>query len=413
MTSYTPYGSLIYVRNYQNMNITGSHNGMTIQPFRIRIPDANLADLKRRLAHTRWPDTIPGSGWTYGLDLDYMMQLRDYWMNHFDWRACEVEWNQLPHFLFAPERFAADDMEIHFIHVRGRGPAPLPIVLTHGWPGSFLEMMKIIPLLTDPLAASGEPADTFDVVVPSMPGYGFSSRPTRRGFDCFIMADLWAKLMAALGYEKFIAQGGDFGSDISTVLAWKHPERLLGLHLNSIPPSYRPHLDGAALTTEERNSHAEEAHWNVQKGGYCAVQVTQPQTLAFAMNDSPMGLAAWIIDRFRDWSDCGGDVESRFTRDELLANVSLYWLTGTAGSSMRLYYESRQRPLHLDKGERISVPTAVAKFGKEAPFPPRSWVERGYHLERWTPFPSGGHFAAMEEPEKLAQDIREFARKFR
>ncbi len=381
---------------------------MTIQSFRIGVSDAALCDLKQRLAHTRWPDAIPGSGWTYGLDLDYMRQLRDYWMNGFDWRACEAEWNRLPHF-----RFEADGMEIHFIHARGRGPAPLPIVLTHGWPGSFLEMLKIIPLLTDPQASGGDPADAFDVVVPSMPGYGFSSRPTRRGVDCFVMADLWAKLMQALGYAKSIAQGGDFGSDVSTVLAWKYPQRLLGLHLNSIPPSYRPDPDGAPLTGEERQFHTDDARWYEEKGGYCTVQVTQPQTLAFAMNDSPIGLAAWIIDRFRDWSDCGGDVERKFTRDELLANVSLYWLTETAGSSMRLYYESRKTLLHLGKGERILVPTAVAKFDKEAPFPPRSWVERGYNLQRWTTFPCGGHFAAMEEPEKLAQDIREFAQSFR
>jgi pimeloyl-ACP methyl ester carboxylesterase len=389
------------------MMVTGE-KCMTIQSFKIGIADAALCDLKQRLAQTRWPDTIPGSGWIYGLDLDYMRQLRDYWIDGFDWRAREAEWNRLPHF-----RFAADGMEIHFIHARGRGPAPLPIVLTHGWPGSFLEMLKIIPLLADPQASGGDPADAFDVVVPSMPGYGFSSRPTLRGIDCFVMAEQWAKLMQALGYAKFVAQGGDFGSDVSTVLAWKHPQRLLGLHLNSIPPSYRPDLDGSRLSDEERQAHADEARWNEEKGGYCAVQVTQPQTLAFAMNDSPMGLAAWIIDRFRDWSDCGGDVESRFTRDELLANVSLYWLTETAGSSMRLYYESRVTPLHLRQGERISVPTAVAKFGKEAPFPPRSWVERGYNLQRWTTFPGGGHFAAMEEPEKLAQDIREFARPFR
>ena len=327
---------------------------MTIHSFTIGVPDAALRDLERRLAQTRWPDTIPGSGWTYGLDLDYMRQICDYWMNSFDWRAHEAEWNRLPHFRFVPERFApesfaADPIEIHFIYARGCGPAPLPIVLTHGWPGSFLEMLKIIPLLTDPQASGGDPADAFDVVVPSMPGYGFSSRPNRRGVDCFVMADLWAELMQELGYAKFIAQGGDFGSDVSTVLAWKHPQRILGLHLNSIPPSFGPDLDGAPLTAEERQAQADEARWNEEKGGYCAVQVTQPQTLAFAMNDSPMGLAAWIIDRFRDWSDCDGDVEHRFTRDELLANVSLYWLTETAASSMRLYYESRQKTLASGK----------------------------------------------------------------
>ncbi len=372
-----------------------------IKPFQIHIPDAALSDLNERLARTRWPDAIPGSGWTYGLDLDYMREIRDYWMHRFDWRRCEAEWNRLPHY-----RFEADGMGVHFMHVRGRGPAPLPIILTHGWPGSFLEMLKIIPLLTHP----DDPRDSFDVVIPSLPGFGFSRRPERAGMNTFVMADLWAKLMWELGYEKFIAQGGDFGANVSTVLAWKHPQRLLGLHLNYI---YIPDFDEQLLSEEERQFQLDLARWDQEKGGYCTVQITQPQTLAYAMNDSPMGLAAWIIDRFRDWSDCEGDVERRFTRDELLANVSLYWLTETANSSMRLYFETRKARLKLAKGERIEVPTAVARFAKEEPFPPRSWVERRYNLSRWTEFPIGGHFAAMEEPQRLAQDIREFARQWR
>jgi len=383
---------------------------MAIEPFKINISDAALSDLKERLIRTRWPDAIPHSGWAYGLDLAYMHTIRDYWLNRFDWRRHEAEWNKLPHY-----RFQADGLQVHFIHVHGRGPRPLPILLTHGWPGSFIEMLRVVPLLTDPQAFGAGPNDSFDVVVPSLPGFGFSGRPEQPGMNTFKIAGIWVKLMQELGYPKFLAQGGDFGANVSTVLAWKHKEHVLGLHLNYIPGSYHPYVDAAEspMTEEELRSQVEDARWFEEKGGYCTVQNTQPQTLAFALHDSPMGLAAWLIDKFRDWSDCDGDVERRFSKDDLLANVSLYWLTETTGSSMRLYFERRQAPLHFGKGERISTPTAVARFPKEEPFPVRSWVERVYDIARWTTMPKGGHFAAWEEPELLVQDIREFARQFR
>lgn len=327
---------------------------MTIEPFRISVPDSALCDLNKRLARTRWPDAIPHSGWQYGLELEYMQAIRDYWLNGFNWRRHEADWNKLPHY-----RFQSDGMRVHFLHVRGRGVAPLPIIVTHGWPGSFLEMLRLVPRLADPSSFGGDPNDAFDVVVPSLPGYGFSDRPNQMGVNTFQIAGIWAKLMQELGYSKFLAQGGDFGANVSTVLAWKHPDRVIGIHLNYIPGSYRPYLDIAEspMTEEERQFQVDDAHWLEKKGGYCSVQIAQPQTLAFALADSPMGLAAWIIDKFRDWSDCDGHVEARFTKDELLANVTLYWLTETAGSSMRLYFvRVRELPCTSPKRRRSPLP---------------------------------------------------------
>lgn len=381
---------------------------MPVSPFQIRVPDAQLSDLKERLARTRWPDAIPGSGWTYGFDLDYIRALQSYWLDHFDWRRHEAEWNQLPHY-----QADIQGLKIHFIHVRGTGSNPLPIIITHGWPGSFLEMLKLIPLLANPERFGGNPNDAFDVVVPSLPGFGFSDRPQSPGWNTFKIAEIWAELMRELGYDRFAAQGGDFGANVSTVLAWKHPDRVIAFHLNYIP-DYRPHVDATApMTEEERASKIAEERWLQEKGAYDHVQAIQPQTLAMALNDSPIGLAAWIIDKFRDWADCDGDVERRFSKDELLANVTLYWLTETIGSSARLYLETSKALLQFNKDEHVLPPCAVARFAKEEPFYPRSWVERVYNVQRWTEMPRGGHFAAWEEPELLAHDMREFFRPFR
>ena len=383
---------------------------MPVRPFTIAVPESDLADLKERLSRTRWPAEVPNSGWTYGFDSAYMRSLRDYWLSQFDWRKHEEELNALPHF-----QAEIQGLKIHFIHVRGKGANPLPIVITHGWPGSFLEMLKLIPLLADPQRFGGSADDAFDVIVPSLPGFGFSGQPETPGWNTFRIADAWAELMTQLGYEQFVAQGGDFGANVSTLLARRYPQRVLAFHLNYIPGSYRPYVDAetAPMTEEEKRSLADDERWMEEKGAYSHVQRKQPQLLAAALNDSPMGLAAWIIDKFRDWADCDGDVERRFTKDELLANVSLYWLTGTIGSSARLYLESSQAPLQLEPGERIPVPCGVARFPREEPFPPRSWVERGYSVARWTEMPTGGHFAAWEEPELLAGDMREFFRAFR
>jgi pimeloyl-ACP methyl ester carboxylesterase len=382
---------------------------MAISPFKVHVPEAHLTDLKERLARTRFPDEIVNSAWTYGFDSGYLRSLRDYWMNRFDWRRQEQDWGGLPHF-----QAEIQGLKIHFIHVRGAGKRPLPIIVTHGWPGSFLEMARLIPLLANPQQFGGDPDDSFDVIVPSLPGFGFSGRPSTPGWNTFKIAEVWTELMRQLGYEKFVAQGGDFGANVSTVLAWKYPQRVVAFHLNYIPGSFFPFVDASAPMNEEENAFlASVERWIDEKGAYWHLQRTQPQTVAAALNDSPMGLAAWLIDKYRDWADCDGDVERRFTKDELLAHVTLYWLTETIGSSMRLYLESSKAPLHFAKGERVAVPCGVARFPKEEPMPPRCWAERVYNIQRWTKMPRGGHFAAWEEPELLAQDLREFFRPFR
>ena len=311
-------------------------------------------------------------------------------------------------------RYVADGFGIHFIHERGKGLAPIPLILTHGWPGSFLEMLRIIPLLTDPANNGGDPSDSFDVVVPSMSGYGFSDRPIHRGLNTFAIAASWARLMNELGYSRFAAQGGDIGAGVSTILGLRHAPRIIGIHLNYIPGSYRPPIEeGTKLEQVEEEFLKDASRWYDQHGAYAHVQGTHPQTAAYGLNDSPAALAAWILEKFRDWSDCDGDLYRRFTRDELLSNVTLYWVTETIHSSFRLYYEGRKAPLHFEPGDFVHVPCAIAHFPKEAPFPPRTWVERGYNVQRWTAMPRGGHFAAMEEPELLAEDIRAFFRGFR
>ncbi len=383
---------------------------MKIEPFQVHVDQSVLDDLRQRLARTRWPDAIPGAEWDYGFSLAYLKELVGYWRERFDWRAQESEMNRFAHF-----RATVDGVGVHFIHERGRGPNPLPLVMTHGWPGSFLEMLKILPLLTDPAAHGGNARDSFDVIVPSIPGFGFSDRPSVPGMNTFRVADLWLGLMDTLGYRRFGLQGGDFGANISSRLSFLHPDRIVGLHLNYIPGSYRPHVGAGTppLSQAEQQFRQDDDRWYESEGAYAHLQLTRPQTLAFGLNDSPAALAAWIVEMFRLWADCGGDVESRFSRDELLANVTLYWVTETIHASCRLYLESSKKPLHFGPGERITVPVGIARFPLEAPFPPREWVERVYNITRWTEMPRGGHFAAMEEPALLAEDLRAFFRPLR
>lgn len=383
---------------------------MRVRPFSINVPASTLSDLKARLAQTRLPDAISDSDWTYGASLEYMKEIVDYWQTQFDWRVQEKALNQFRQF-----HADIDGLSVHFIHERGLGSQPLPLVITHGWPGSFVEMLKLIPQLTDPASHGAAADDSFDVIVPSMPGYGFSNPATKPGINAFRIAELWVQLMNGLGYSRFGAQGGDWGASVGTCLGLMYPENLMGLHLNYIPGSYKPFLGSGTRglsETETKFLQAQE-NWSQAEGGYGHVQATKPQTLAFGLTDSPAGLAAWIIEKFRDWSDCDGDVERCFSKDELLTNVMIYWTTQTIHSSMRLYYEARKRPLHFKAGEKVRAPCGVARFSKEAPFPPREWVERGYNVQRWSEFPVGGHFAAMEEPESLAADIRAFFRPLR
>jgi pimeloyl-ACP methyl ester carboxylesterase len=382
---------------------------MAVEPFSIPISESALDDLRDRLGRTRWPDEVPGTVWEYGFDLAFLKDLCGYWRDQFDWKAQVESLSVFHHY-----RYTANEIGIHFIHERGKGPAPIPLVMTHGWPGSFLEMKRIIPMLTDPAAYGGDSSDAFDVVVPSMPGYGFSGRSAGRGMNTFRIAELWVQLMNELGYGRFAAQGGDFGAGVSTILALRHSPRILGIHLNYIPGSYRPYLEAETkLTPPEEGFLKHASDWFEQSGAYAHIQRTQPQTAAYGLNDSPAGLAAWISEKFRNCSDCDGELYRRFTRDELLTNVTLYWMTETIYSSFRLYYESRKAPLQFGLGDFVAVPCAIAHFPKEDPFPPREWIERGYNVQRWTEMPRGGHFAAAEEPELLAEDIRAFFRGFR
>jgi pimeloyl-ACP methyl ester carboxylesterase len=383
---------------------------MAAEEFSIHIGDAVLEDLGRRLDATRWPDQPLDSAWELGADLDYMKALVAHWRHRYDWRAAEAALNRLPQY-----RVVLDGLPIHFVHVRGRGVKPLPLVVSHGWPGCFAEMTKIVPLLTDPAAHGGDARDAFDVVVPSLPGYGFSGVPATRGMGGFEIAELWVRLMAELGYERFGAQGGDWGAMISTALGLEHADRLIGVHLNYIPGSYVPHLGrGLPEPTDEELDYLDAIRaWRGAEGAYSHLQSTKPQTLGYGLNDSPVGLAAWIVEKFRAWSDCDGDPERCFTKDELITNVMIYWLTQTAASSMRIYNEARRRPLQLGPGQRVSPPVGVAVFPREIPMPPRSWVERGYNVVHWSIMPKGGHFAAMEQPALLAEDIRRFFRPLR
>lgn len=383
---------------------------MTIENFTIDLPEAVLADLSRRIDATRWPDEIEGSDWEAGTNLGYMKALAVYWRDGFDWRSQEKALNALPQ-----HRIVLDDLHIHFVHQRGKGPKPLPLIITHGWPGSFAEMVKLIPLLSDPEVHGASPHDAFDVVVPSLPGYGFSDRPRERGMNPKRIAALWARLMAALGYARFGAQGGDWGSAVSSALGLDHADKLVGIHLNYIAGRF---LLGGTINQPQEDAVANEylaqlRSWWDSEGGYNHQQGTKPQTLSYGLNDSPVGLAAWIIEKFQTWTDCDGDLERVLTRDELLTNVMIYWATETIHSSTRLYYESREQPLRLSSTNYVKPPVAVALFPREIPMPPRSLAERGYNITRWTAMPRGGHFAAMEQPELLAQDIREFFRPLR
>lgn len=382
---------------------------MTIERFSPPYSEAAVADLRERLARTRWPDSIAGSGWEYGADLEYLRELCRYWREEFDWRAQIEALAAFEHY-----RYVTPEIGIHFLRARGQGPAPMPLVITHGWPGSILELLKVIPRLADPARFGGDPADAFDVVAPSLPGFGYSDRPAEPGMNLFRVADLWTGLMAELGYERFALQGGDFGAGVCTALGLRHPDRVLGIHLNYIPGSYRPYLSfGDEPAESEREFLDGAAAWAEESGAYAHVQRREPQTLAYGLNDSPAGLAAWLLEKFRDWSDCGGDVERRFSRDELLANITLYWMTETIHSSCRLYFETRKAPLHFAAGESVEVPCGIAHFPREYPFPPRSWIERGYRVVHWTEMPTGGHFAAAEEPALLAEDVAAFFRTLR
>ncbi len=378
---------------------------MAVQSFRVNVSQIVLDDLRKRLARTRWPDEVEGAGWDYGTNLAYLKDLVAYWQNQFDWRKQEAKLNQFSQF-----RAKVDGLNIHFVHERGTGPNPMPIIITHGWPGSFFEIYKLIPLLTDPASYGGNPADSFDVVVPSLPGFGFSDSSPKRGMmSSRRTAELWAKLMAdVLGYRRFAAAGGDFGSIIAQYLAAYHPELLIGIHLTYIG-HYMSIPDPSELSEAEKGYLGALQQWSMREGAYYMIQSTKPQTLAYGMNDSPAGIAAWIAEKFHSWADSDNIAKHRITKDELLTNIMIYWVTGTVGSSFRIYSEDQPRKLE----PLPPVPAAFARFPKDLNPPPREWVERRLHLQQWTEMPRGGHFAAMEEPELLAEDMRKFFRAYR
>jgi pimeloyl-ACP methyl ester carboxylesterase len=383
---------------------------MKIEPFKINVAKEILDDLRNRLERTRWPDEVDGSGWRYGANLAYIKELADYWLTKFDWRTQERQINS-----FANYQARVDGLRVHFIHEHGRSPNPIPLLITHGWPSSFVEMLKIIPLLTDPANHGGNPTDSFDVIVPSVPGYGFSERPLQAGMTRWRVAEIWAKLMDGLGYQRYGLQANDIGAVISGWLTLDQPDKVIGLHtmMPTFPP---PSFDETQppMTEAEKAFQAVVSAWDQDEGGYNAIQTTRPQTLAYGLNDSPVGLLAWIVEKWRAWTDPNGNLEDYFSKDELLTNVMIYWVTETANSSARSYYERSHDTRSLKPEEKIRVPAGVALSMETVQRAPRAWVERRYaDIRHWTEFPSGGHFLAAENPEMLAADIREFFRQFR
>jgi microsomal epoxide hydrolase len=376
--------------------------GEAIEAFRIRVEDSVLEDLRSRLAHTRFPDQIEGTGWEYGIPVAYLRQLVGYWRDAYDWRAQEERLNAFAHF-----RTRIDGQSVHFMHARSPHADAFPLLLLHGWPGSVVEFLELIPRLTHPQAHGGSPADAFHVIAPSLPGYGFSEPTRTPGWDVVRIARAFVELMARLGYARYGAQGGDWGAQIATRIGSLDPGHCAALHLNM--PIAGPPEQPVPLGAEEQADLAAMARFGREESGYAALQGTKPQTLAMALEDSPAGLLAWIVEKFHGWSDCGGHPENAFTRDLLITNAMLYWLTGTIASSLRLYWESRRSGLWSAPAPYVGIPTGVARFPREEIIrPPRAWVERQYNVTWWTVMPRGGHFAAMEQPELLARDLQGF-----
>ncbi len=366
-------------------------------PFTVSVPDESLTDLRRRLAATRWPPRIPAPGWSAGAEQATVRRLAAHWADGYDWRAQEAAINRLPHFTvpIGGER-------VHFLHVRGEGTNPFPVVLTHGWPSTFLELVDLADRLAHPSRHGGNPEDSFDVVVPSLPGFAFSEQRT----DGARTHDLWHTLMHdVLGYRRFGAHGGDLGAGVTTRLARAYPDSLAAIHL--LAAADPPAVPEDEQTPEEKRYLAEEARWRREEGAYAHQHATRPMTLAYGLSDSPTGLLAWIVEKYRAWSDCGGDLATRFTDDQVLTQVSVYWHTGTITTSLRPYFD------HRHSWQRVEVPTGIAVFPHDISRPPRSWVARGYHLTRYTAMPRGGHFGGHEEPGLLAEDITAFFRHHR
>jgi pimeloyl-ACP methyl ester carboxylesterase len=375
-----------------------------ISPFLVSFSDEDLTELRFRLERTRWPEPATVDDWSQGVPLDYLQEICRYWREDYDWRACEARLNALPQF-----KTEIDGLDIHFLHVRSPQPDAFPVVLTHGWPGSVVEFLDVIGPLTDPVAYGGKAEDALHLVIPSLPGFGFSARPRETGWNRERIADAWAVLMDRLGYEQYGAQGGDWGASISNHLAVRHPSHVAGIHLNMVTAGPPP--GKTDFTDDERRLLAAgakrmEYHLNWENG-YVHQQRTRPQTLGYGLTDSPAGQCAWILEKFKAWGDCDGDPVKAFSADRLLDNITVYWLTATATSSARLYWEGQPAPFN----QTVTVPVGGTIFPKEISRPDRHWAELAYpDLRYWNEVDRGGHFAAFEQPDLFVLELRNFFR---
>jgi pimeloyl-ACP methyl ester carboxylesterase len=374
-----------------------------IEPFRICVPDQELADLRARLQATRWPVGWPDPSWGYGVDLRFLRDLCRYWAEDYDWRRHEDRLNQYPQY-----RTRIDGALLHFLHVRSPEPDALPLVIAHGWPGSIAEFIKVLGPLTDPVAHGGHREQAFHVVCPSIPGFGFSGPTPGPGWDARRVAAALAELMRLLGYARYGAQGGDWGASISVWLGHLAAEHLVGVHINTVATASEPPRGFADLTPEEERALARVRRYTADGAGYAAIQSTRPNTIGVALDDSPAGLCAWIVDKFWDWSDHGGDLLRSFTRDELLTDISIYWFTRTATSAGRLYYETARAGTNASRIPRLEVPTGCAIFPAEIATPSRRWAELRYNVVHYERLERGGHFAAYEAPDLFVKDVRAF-----
>ncbi len=380
-----------------------------LTPFELHVPDEALQDLRARLARARFADEPPGDPWSTGTSAAYLKELVDYWRNRFDWRAQEARLNA-----FRQYTVPVAGIDLHFICEEGKGPDPVPLLISHGWPGSVVEFLDLIPMLTDPARFGGDPLDAFTVIAPSLPGYTLSFRPGQERFGVERIAEVYAHLMVdVLGYARFGVQGGDWGAFVASRLGYQFAQQVIGIHLNLL--AVRRDQQLLENPTESERRYLDElAHWLKEETGYQWIQGTRPTTLAFALTDSPVGLAAWIVEKFHAWTDCGGVPENVIDRDTMLADISLYWFTGAIGSSFWPYYARMHGPWPIPHGATVDVPTGYAEFPKEILRPPRSLAERTYtDIRRWSVMPKGGHFAALEQPQALATEIREFFRPLR
>ena len=389
-----------------------ANNGSSITPFEIVVPDAAINDLKTRLQNTRLPDQISETTWEYGTDKTYLTELIDYWENEFDWREQERTLNEFDHF-----KTQIDEIEMHFIHQRSEHSDAIPLMIVHGWPGSISEFSKIIDPLIDPVAYGGSASDAFHVITPSLPGFGFSSAPTQPGYSPEKIAHILAALMEKIGYQRYAIAGGDWGAIINRYLAFNYPDRLIGLHSNMMlagPPTDREQR--ADVTQAEETARAARGAYMQNERAYQQIQGSKPQTLGYGLNDSPAGLAAWIVEKFHGWTDmpqgATGYLDNHFTKDELLTNIAIYWFTGTITSSTRIYYENSKTPIETTLGY-INVPTGAAIFPAEIFVTPRAWAESAYDLRHWSVMTEGGHFAALEKPDLYLNDLQIFFRLLR